>query len=457
MENNLKKILGFFENQLDNPFLWTIVAVIIIAIIIFIVIQIRKAKKSWSRPASTGPKKPSLLSRIWEPIDLWLTLKIERIKFNMRERHQRKINKNQNTSNTNEEYYGIKFKSYNSFAWKLVFWLLPLGAGLWLLGFENIGKIVLLFSILHLMFGQKRVTVNQYLVIDFLGIPLTVINGTAGMILIGCTTTKFNASQVQTQYPGNPEDIFWDDEKKDLPSGKVRPVRFSTKTPTGFDPKTETDPLKMFRYTIAVSWTVTWQIKKSEVIKFWKNVGSENEAISRMRDQSQETLKEEYGKLTPSEVLEKTKKTSKKLERDLEKLTGDGDDPGSGWGVNIVGVNIVEDNLGHTTTAEQAKATQAQYKLNAKLKENLGVGDEERQKLIGRADGTKKIQENLKTEEGRLAARLTLASETLKNSDYTIVPDSEIFKTLANVGQFLNRPQKSRNNKKQGGNNGNNP
>lgn len=93
MENNLKKILGFFENQLDNPFLGTIVAVIIIAIIIFIVIQIRKAKKSWSRPASTGPKKPSLLSRIWEPIDLWLTLKIERIKFTIEERHRKKMTK----------------------------------------------------------------------------------------------------------------------------------------------------------------------------------------------------------------------------------------------------------------------------------------------------------------------------------------------------------------------------
>lgn len=91
MKTKLAEFFGFFVNQLHNPLLWAIVAVIIIAVIM--AIKIKKARKSGSNPGPVAPKKPSIFSKLMEPISLWLTLKIERIKISIQQKHQKKLAK----------------------------------------------------------------------------------------------------------------------------------------------------------------------------------------------------------------------------------------------------------------------------------------------------------------------------------------------------------------------------
>lgn len=486
----MEKLFDYLIGQLDNPWFWGIIILTLMAIAAIVVIrsQIKKARRPsvyapiipstkrkfrfWNLfrkkrvtpvTGTTTPATPPTptireqMRKIFSLFTKWIGKKTRILYGKVKASWQKRITKRIKPSAT---YIGARFQNYNLYAWIVVIGSLPVGFLLWNVTFRvsgesiSLGQCFVAFGLLHLMFGVRRTTVDELVVIDFFGFPLTVVSGEAGMILIGCKTTKFNAKQVQTQYPGEPEQVFWEDEKKDLPPGMVRPVRFSSKMPNNYA-KDETDPLKKFRYTFAVSWTVTWQIRKAGVIKFWKNVGSEAEAIKRMRDQSQETLKHEYGLLTPDQILSKTKRTCKRLEKDLEELVGDGNDPDSGWELDIISANIVEDNLGHETTKEQSNLTKAEYQLQVRKKQNLGDGDHEKQLLIGKAEGMKKVQENLKTEEGKLAASITLASETLKNADYAIVPESEIFKTVTSVLQYANRPknQNPRNNRIKGGNN----
>lgn len=282
---------------------------------------------------------------------------------------------------------------------------------------------------------------TEYGTVFFFGRPSFVVSG-GGLKLIprGLFSVKLEpASVFQIELPGEPEDVQKTSDKEPLhvvevkvdgkvvTKTKVRPIRITTKRPTGGDLK---DPLNT-QLTIEPSFWFRWRIVNP--LLYQLQIGSPEEAAKQLRDLGETILTEKITQLTPVELttgftaLLNDFRTACAVEVDK-------------WGIEVAesGLNpidygkdiaVVLDNIGiekGNVAVAESKAEQTRIKAAAErdrlAEEGRGRGIATENEIAGRGRGLKRAGKFVGVAPAEILAA-EVAEKTIGEGDVIIGTD----------------------------------
>ncbi len=251
---------------------------------------------------------------------------------------------------------------------------------------------------------------------------------------------------IQSELPSDPENIYRGNGE--VPKKMFPPIRIPfgiPKTPVDGDGTLEDDPYNQ-RMTQEVVPVITWKI--DDFVTFLVNIGSVEEAKRQMEDVSIANLTEAFAKITPAVVLTGLVTFSKDLMVAIETSTSE-------WGISIRGAKIKAINFNHELNESIIGVSQAHVTAKAaiikaegekkaaiikaegekkkRLLEGEGAGAAEKAVLAGRAEGLKKMMDDLGLSGQEILGAETARSITNNPGQKTIIVGAEGFGKLAAV------------------------
>ena len=321
------------------------------------------------------------------------------------------------------------------------------------------GQVIISLQVVYLALSLKIVGPRVKAVVILLGDPIYEVGSGLALVPFGFSWLEIIPQTViQMQIPGEPEKIDRSgDDNKVLPEGMVWPIRVTT----GFEevaiknfPKEDieiikSDPLKK-RMSIEVTGYIRLRI--SNGVDYLKSLGSIKELEKQVRDAFEATIAIEFGKRTPGLITTHLEKINEALFNDMRKVF----ETSSNWGLKVEDVKLLERDLTHDLNRSLRNASMADVDIQTAKStrdQRIATAEGEKQRLTlegegkaaaekaileARGDGLKKLAEVASTPGGQIALQLQLASETLREANYSIV-QPDVAGLAAGVQETLKR------------------
>lgn len=273
------------------------------------------------------------------------------------------------------------------------------------------GGLVTILSVLHVIASIKKRSIDEHVGVSILGMPVLekynpgplLVPYIPGVVKI----TRMTRNILQNQFPGEPEQIEWRDEKDvlaelvggKLPDGKVWPIRAPTGPAregdrVGGPAWSKDDPFNI-QATLSVAFYVRYGVRN--LFQFLQVVGMDDpcDPFARLRQQLRDTgervLLEEFRSRNYALIIEEISTISETMKAAFDTITEQ-------WGVDIAEVGVLMPSLGHlfnTSVREigQAKAKAQQTRITADAdeykftKEGAGRGKANKHELAGSIRG----------------------------------------------------------------------
>lgn len=276
----------------------------------------------------------------------------------------------------------------------------------------NWGLPITLIPIIHFLLSLKRVETSQIAGTYFYGKPLKTVGAGLNFVPVGIMElVSYPADPQEILEPGSREEIFWGDEKIDLPEGKVRPIWLPTRSPADMDDLGKR-PMDA-QMVVGVAYHVFYRIR--DVFTFHAYVGSVGEADKQLKMISVRALGEIIVEYTAGEAVEEQAEINGQLDDLIREDT-------SHWGIEVSNAGLEQINLSHELGAAMRDRAKAKFEAETKQIEtdaeayqriHLGDADgkaarsREAGPILGRVDGLKTMMNELKVDGSE-----ALASET---------------------------------------------
>jgi regulator of protease activity HflC (stomatin/prohibitin superfamily) len=277
------------------------------------------------------------------------------------------------------------------------------------------GPTTILVALLYLALSLKEVRVSEVGGAFCYGRALKHLDSGLHFLPFGLMQIKKNVRTVQSfQCPGEPETVQKGDDKVSLEPGKVRPIRAVTRAPSD-----EEKDILDTRMTLDLNFVVQYAV--TDIFDYVANFGNKEEVEKQLRDIGEATLAEEVTKNTPRTFIEKLADINKNLVEATQLRFENS-------GVRIISVRLISPDITHDVSSalanipvERAKAVQTVVKAEAektkRTKEGEGTAAAELALLNARAEGQKKMKEELE-----VAGEAVLAAQAVRElSDKTDV------------------------------------
>lgn len=254
------------------------------------------------------------------------------------------------------------------------------------------GFWILATTCVHIIMSIYSRAVNQVGHIEFYGMPVLEMKRT-GLYLAPWGLFQvylYDASLLERERPGNPDEIDWGDEKEPLKEGKVRPMRFQTGAPDkALDEKYKNDPFNA-QYIIAMSALFVYVIHDS--LAFRRSLRTVEDADEALFDIISASLLELVASYKgAAHFRDNIKELNDAIDGRMREKT-------RGWGIKMVRAGMTQVNYGHETSDAIAKVVRANVEATATItaaeanKKKLqldgeGRGAAERAVIEGRAKG----------------------------------------------------------------------
>ncbi|MEK7662377.1 MAG: hypothetical protein AAB355_02710 [Patescibacteria group bacterium] len=326
----------------------------------------------------------------------------------------------------------------------------------------NRGEVLFLAQVLYTFASFRTVKPTELGAILLFNRPVAEVrSGLVFVPLFICQLQKETALVMQKELPADPEHIFREEDKKEVPKGFFPPIRIpfghpSKKLPKGlptdFLPAEEDDPLNV-RVTAETVIIIRIRIKKGRYITFLTRVGSMVEAIRQIQDTAVAMALREFAQVTPAIVLRNLQYYNQMLKKEIQRLVGEmvGEsdvEEGNDWGLTIHDAQIKLINFHRDLNTAIGKVPIATLEAKATV---IG-GDAERQKrelhgrgdaaaelavLTNRADGLAKIKGSLEVSAEAVIGTEAARAITLNPGQKTIIAGSGGFADLLGIGTSL--------------------
>jgi regulator of protease activity HflC (stomatin/prohibitin superfamily) len=245
----------------------------------------------------------------------------------------------------------------------------------------------------------------------------------------------------QDELPGEPEEIFREDDKKLIPPGMVAPIRIKFGTPKVDDsPELKASPYNI-EMTAETPLVVSWRIESPCL--FVGAMGSVGNARKQMQDKAIELFNNEFSGITPAKASLTLAITSAKLKQQLTDTT-------SQWGIEIFDAFIKPFVFSHELNSdaigvERARLTARAVEITAEGQkkklalEGDGVAHAKRVYLEAMAVGTKKLAEATSTPEAQVALLIQTMGTALEKAQYSIIPGNDLFMATGGLAEMLEK------------------
>lgn len=316
------------------------------------------------------------------------------------------------------------------------------------------GGFATIFAIVHLLRSIKTRPVHEHLGLEILGMP-ALEKKTPGPLIAPAlpgivTVLSMTRNVLQNQFPGEPEQIEWRDEKEvlaelpdgNLPKNKVWPIRAPTGPAREGDRGDGTKWSKDDPFNIQMVLSVTFYVRYcvTNLFQFLQTVGIEgpdavfDRLVQQLRDTGERVLLDEFRKRNVALVITEITEISNAMKAAFDTIT-------ETWGVDIVEVGVLMPSPGHKFNIAvreigEAKARAQQTRITADAseynltREGVGRGNAHEAEIRGRIRGLKEAEEVGVDPVVVIAA--TAAQDIAKNANYAY------FGELGGVGGIAN-------------------
>jgi regulator of protease activity HflC (stomatin/prohibitin superfamily) len=252
---------------------------------------------------------------------------------------------------------------------------------------------------------------------------------------------------IQNELPCEPEKIWRTKEGEDsktIPEGYFPPIRITFGPPITDEKDPNFIPLGNpynKQMTIEVTPVISWRIMDMKT--FVSTIGTIERTIRQMEDVAITVFAEDFAKITPALALKNLNKHSEDLKIAIGNRV-------LNWGIEIMSAQIkpfgfsrgLNQSVIDVSKAEQAaKATRigAAADRDATIDKGTGIAEAEKLLLEARAIGTKKLAEACNTTEGQIALWMETMGKAFEKAQYSIVPGSELFTSIAGIKEMLEK------------------
>ena len=314
----------------------------------------------------------------------------------------------------------------------------------------NLVGIMTSFEILHFIASLKKVGPDEKGLLLIFGEPTEEVGPGLTFVPLGILQLRKETSLIiKNKLPCEPAKIWRikdDLSNQEIPSGYFPPIRIT------FGPsKNITDPANNDfvgidnpydkQMTTEVTPVISWKIKN--MTDFVSSIGTIERTIRQMEDVAVAQFSADFAQITPALALKKIQTHSDTLKTNIEKRI-------LGWGIEIVSAQIEPFGFSHglnqsvidVSEAEQkAKATEITSLAEKKKRINEGEGTAEAKNVLLAVErlNLKETAEICKTPEGQIVLWMETLQEGLKNANYSIIPGSEIFQSVAGLKEMLEK------------------
>ena len=203
--------------------------------------------------------------------------------------------------------------------------LAVLGIFLWLIGFMELGALVLGLDAAYLVFSLTVLTGTEQGAREELGKPTGKVGpGLHYTPFLLVKIWRYPLGSQQDELPGEPEQIFREDDKKPVPKGMFPPnrVKFGqprVKDDPGYDPAID-DRLVGDPYNVAmvaeVPVVVDWEI--IDPVAFRRVYRTIENCRKILKDKALGVLNDKFATMTPARALVDLETTSEEVEAELK-------------------------------------------------------------------------------------------------------------------------------------------
>ena len=322
--------------------------------------------------------------------------------------------------------------------------LVLMGVGVEISG-ANVGAILLALETAYLIFSYGTVGVDEVAARFVLGAPDGNLDPGPYLAPLGLVTVrKGRRTRYQDELPGEPRQIFRQDDKLPVPPNMFPPIRVKFGSPRADDDAAlKKDPYNI-QIVAEVVPVVSWKIINAT--KFFKSYDDVDAFRKILEDKAVELFGIEFSDKTPAKALLTIAKTNKKLRVKIDVATAN-------TGVQIVdafvkpfifshplNTSVVEVSIARQK-AEAVKATAVGEKQK-RMEEGIGAAQARRLMLEAEAVGVAKLAEISKTPEGQATLWMETMAKAFTGADYSIVPGSEMFTAFAGIKEMLTKVNK---------------
>lgn len=329
----------------------------------------------------------------------------------------------------------------------------------------NIGAVLITVEICYIVLSLKKVNVDELAVILFWGKPIgEVKQGGLYFVPWGIVELKKEKSTwFQNELPGEPEQIFHEDGK--APEGMFTPIRIKFGQPKDSD----SEELKKDPYNVAIVTevvpVVAWRINSP--INFFTRMGDIENCKKLLSDKVIEIITDDLSTMTPAKALLNLKGVNginNKIKTELNDFVSI-NNPNDNWGIEIKDAYLKPFNFSHglndavvgvVKAGQKAKETVLTANAERTKRSEEGAGDAEAKKLMldATAEGEYKIKKlaleaeaigmealikATGTPEGQAILWMKTLGKALENSQYTIIPGSELFTAASGIQEMLEK------------------
>jgi regulator of protease activity HflC (stomatin/prohibitin superfamily) len=303
----------------------------------------------------------------------------------------------------------------------------------------NVGIILLALEIGYLYLSFGKVEIDEVAVLFLWGRPIKELKPGLYIALLGIFSVRKEKGTIfQDELPGEPENIFREDGK--VPDGMFPPIRIKFGQPDSKDENLKDDPYNIAMVAEVVP-VVAWRI--TSAITFFSKMGDVKNCRKILSDKAISVFGDDFSNVTPAKALLTLDATSQKLEKKLrEETSGRGIDIDDAYvkpfifshGLNssVVNVSVASQNA----IATKKTADAEEYKRSH---EGKGTADAEKLLLAVRRHNIKELAKISGTPEGEIVLWMNTLSDALKNSQYSIIPGSELFTSVSGIKEMLDK------------------
>lgn len=294
----------------------------------------------------------------------------------------------------------------------------------------------------YLIFSFGTVGVDEVAAKFLFGAPIGNLRPGLYFAPLGVITVrKAKGTLYQSELPGEPRQIFRQDDKEVIPQGMFPPIRVKFGSPQDDDsPSLKRDPYNI-QMVAEVVPVVSWKI--IDATKFFTNYDDVDAFKKILEDKAIEVFGDEFSTVTPAKASMSLAETGRKLEVKIGVET-------ENTGVKIVDAYVKPFIFSHplntsvidlqiaTQKAQGVKVT-ADGEKQKRIDEGAGAAEARRMMLEAEAIGTAKLAEISKTPEGQVTLWMETMAKAFSAAQYSIVPGSELFTSIAGVKEMLDK------------------
>lgn len=328
------------------------------------------------------------------------------------------------------------------------------------IGQVNVGGILLGLVVAYLIFSFGKVENEEKAAMFVLGEPIGVKyedgtedkkNGdlTPGLYFAPwgiVEVKKENGTIFQDELPGNPEQIFRQEDEGPVPPGLFPPIRVKfgqPKDPNRTDFDDEDRAIKDDPYNIAmvveVVPVISWHIGSATT--FFRRMKTVENCRKILQDKAEGVFGDAFSSITPAKASLHLGETSQTLENVLrEEVKKDGVVITDGYvkpfryshklNTSVVEVSIATQNAKATVITAEGDKQKA-------LKQGEAIAKNREILLIAESVGAAKLAEVAKLPEGQITLWMQTMSKAFEKANYSIVPGSDVFTAFTGISEAV--------------------